>query len=324
MAAIAIAFTKPEDFKIEGLSMHRKEIIRLLYVMRYNTSKWRKGLNIYIISLLVGWITFIVLLLVLMRYALMPELAPVWTGFGEYENQTYGIFVRAKTLWDWMELMFVPATLAAGAFLLNHWQTKNSERLSKDNQRQVILETYFDKMADLILTHDLNNFDKADNNESQAIARTRTLTTLRQLDNNRKAQLLQFLQESNLIHIEKPVVNLSGADFSDAILTGAHLSHAKLNGISLERVDLRYAYIANSNLTGVRFDGANLANCNLSNTILTGANFQGANLKGANFDDAILIDVNFRHSNASDELVAASRKDITDEGDQTTQLNNKK
>jgi hypothetical protein len=232
----------------------------------------------------------IISLLLLIRVGYVYE----WTGFGAYENQRYGIFVRSKTLWDWMEIMLVPATLAVGvgAFFLNFWQTNNAERLSRDNQRQATLEAYFDKTSDLLLTYDLKQGD----NRAGAIARTRTLATLRQLDSGRKAQLLN------------PLLNLSGADFSEAMLRGADLSYAKLNGTSLKRADLQYAHMIEADLTGVRFDRANLENCDFTNAILTGANFQDANVKGAVFDGAKLRDVNFRHSNAPKELVAASRK----------------
>lgn len=310
--------------KFEDKRMRQKELNRLFYLMRYALNKWRKNWGIYSLIFVIGWATFIIALLLLVRYALEPNAAPTWTGFGEYENQTHGVFVRAKTMWDWMELMFVPATLAAGVFLLNHWQTKDSEKLSKDNQRQEILEAYFDKMSELILAHGLKNSSKAECNEPQSIARTRTLTTLRQLDSGRKAQLLQFLQEAELLHVEKPVINLSGANFSETILKGADLRYAKLNGISLARADLQYANIANADLTGVRFDGANLENCDLTNTILTGANFQGANLKGAIFSHAKLVDVNFRYSNASEKLIAISRKVITNEINQAVQHPHKK
>ena len=46
-------------------------------------------------------------------WAITAYTAPQWTGFGPYDENASG--PRAKTLWDWMELLIIPVVLAGGA-----------------------------------------------------------------------------------------------------------------------------------------------------------------------------------------------------------------
>lgn len=74
-----------------------------------------------------------------------------WTGFGEYtgslpEDQ------RAKTLWDWMDLLIVPALLGFIALWFNQAARAREQRITTDQQREKALQNYLDKMAELLLT----------------------------------------------------------------------------------------------------------------------------------------------------------------------------
>ena len=69
------------------------------------------------IVLVVGSIVLVGLILV---WAIWADSSPSWTGFGAYNEATKGS--RAKTLWDWMELLIVPAVLALGALWFNKTQ----------------------------------------------------------------------------------------------------------------------------------------------------------------------------------------------------------
>jgi hypothetical protein len=133
-----------------------------------------------------------------------------WTGFGSYtlpKTET-GEFHREKTLWDWMQLLIIPAVLAVGAFLLNrvNAQTQNKiaednqkaqNKIAEDNQREVALQTYIDKMSELLLDKGLHTSQEGD--EIRNVARTRTLAVLRRLNAERKGILLEFLYDSKLI-----------------------------------------------------------------------------------------------------------------------------
>jgi uncharacterized membrane protein len=66
------------------------------------------------------WISLILLLVIAILlgfWAFHPTIAPAWTGFGPYNEQLQG--PRAKTLWDWLELIIIPLVLAIGAWILS-------------------------------------------------------------------------------------------------------------------------------------------------------------------------------------------------------------
>ena len=112
-----------------------------------------------------------------------------WSGFGSYINPK-GEFQRYKTLWDWMQLLIVPALLAGFAY----WFTGQRERLARDIEesraREARLQDYFDRMTELMLDKGLCSSEPRP--EVRVIARARTLTVLRRLDGERKGALLRF------------------------------------------------------------------------------------------------------------------------------------
>jgi hypothetical protein len=70
-------------------------------------------------------LTIVLILLISIGYwAVMPNNAPEWVGFGPYDENLSG--PRAKTLWDWLDLLIVPTFLALGAWFLSITQ-KESE-----------------------------------------------------------------------------------------------------------------------------------------------------------------------------------------------------
>ena len=75
-------------------------------------------------------------------------------------------------------------------------------------------------------------------------------------------------------------VELTGCDFSGAILRDANLSRSVAKYAKFARADLRGANLAYANFKGADFTGAELA----------GADFTGAGLEGANFTDARGLD----------------------------------
>ena len=68
----------------------------------------------------------------------------VWTGF------------LNKTLWDWMQLLIIPAVLAIGAFLFNLATSQNEQKIAADKQREDLLQSYLDRMSELLLEKNLN------------------------------------------------------------------------------------------------------------------------------------------------------------------------
>jgi hypothetical protein len=82
-----------------------------------------------------------------------------WTGVNPSIGPQVQQYQPGKTLWDWMQLLFVPALLALGAVWFtsrqNHdlqiarAQHQHDLELTEDNQRETALQAYIDKMSGL-------------------------------------------------------------------------------------------------------------------------------------------------------------------------------
>ncbi len=203
-----------------------------------------------------------------------------WTGFGSSAS-TSDTAAPYKTLWDWLELLIIPATLLLGGYLLNRADKRRDEaRATRDLQedreiaeqrtQETALQTYLDQMARLMLENALSSTPTP---EAKDVARVWTLTVVRRVDAERKGIVLQFLHESKLLQRGSPIVNLTYADFS-----GADLAWAELSG-----ADLSWA-----NLAGADLSRANLPGANLHGTDLRRANLDGADLGGADLAEADL------------------------------------
>ncbi len=234
-----------------------------------------------------------------------------WTG---YPN---------KTLWDWLQLLIIPMVLAVGGYLFTYMTSKNEQKTTQsrdqterdialDNQREVALKEYIDKISELLLEKKLRKSEEDD--EVRKIARIRTLTVVSHLDKERKRRAIQFLYESGLIDKDKRIIDLrranlneanlvradlSGADLSGASLAGAVLMKANLNGANLCKTDLRYAFLVQANLRE-----ANLCEAALSEVELSAADLREASLKGARLSRANLSNTT-RRENVSKALVTS-------------------
>ncbi len=162
-----------------------------------------------------------------------------WTGFADFITPN-GDYVRGKTLWDWLELFIIPIVLAVGAFLLNRSEreierqraeerTKLEHEIATDSQKEAALQSYLDRMADLLLKEKLRT---TKNTEVREIAKIRTLTVLKGLDGKRKRMVLFFLKQAGLVRKEKPIIVLGGADFSNADLRNFGLDDVSLTGLT--------------------------------------------------------------------------------------------
>ncbi len=109
-----------------------------------------------------------------------------WTGFNSGTSQititstskvnyTATISQPSKSLWDWLGLLAVfaiPAVVGFGAAWFtarqNHdiqiarAQHENDRRLALENQRETMLQTYLDKMSELLLQENLRKSQRGD------------------------------------------------------------------------------------------------------------------------------------------------------------------
>ncbi len=229
-----------------------------------------------------------------------------------------------KTLWDLLQLLIIPVVLALAGFWLNRIQkdrdkkaeeaqkqreenaVKEREKLEResreDNQHETALQTYFDRMSELLLHEKLRESKPED--EVRQIARIRTLAVLSHLDIMRKRRVIQFLQESRLIDDRNHYFSFGGAEIDHADLRWLHLEYAHLNGALGGEADFREAHLFRANLQGAHFgkadfSGAHLWLANLSNVDLKGANFSGADLKGADLKGANLTGADLTRADLS-------------------------
>jgi uncharacterized protein YjbI with pentapeptide repeats len=152
-------------------------------------------------------------------------------------------------------------------------QVAASTMQSLDQQHQTILDTYLDRMSDLLLTyHSSHNPD----HDARALAQARTLTAVRNLDGTRKSTLIRFLWEAGLINGPQPIISMVGADRSEAYLFQVNLSKANLFGAFLRGADLSEANLSEANLSE-----ANLRDAKVTNEQLAIAK----SLKGATMPD---------------------------------------
>lgn len=223
-----------------------------------------------------------------------------WTGFADFTKPNSD-FVRGKTLWDWLQLFIIPIFLSIGVFLLNRSErdgerqrseerTKLEREIATDRQQEAALQSYLDRMADLLLKEKLRTTKKK---EARDVANIRTLTILRGLDERRKRIVLIFLYEAELISKRAPIVNLGGTNFSDVNLEYFKLTDANLKLADMRNTNLKKAHLEGANLYFIHLGSANLQDAhlqraNLQNALMHYAKLQNTNLQGAKLKDAKL------------------------------------
>jgi hypothetical protein len=248
-----------------------------------------------------------------------------WTGFNEYTKPSE-LTVPAKTLWDWFQLLIVPLLLAVAAVIINstvqraeheraEQQARTEREISEDRLREQTLQTYLDRMTELLLDRGLGKPDAPE--ELKTVARARTLTVLRRLDPPRKGLLMRFLQDARLT-VGKTAICLSGADLSGADLTVADLTGVFQARLDAEDTNLAEATLMLTNLAGTCLVGARLNGAYLNTTDFTKARLQNAKLNKvfgmdpifidaklnkADLTGAILVDANFAGADLTDAIL---------------------
>jgi uncharacterized protein YjbI with pentapeptide repeats len=264
-----------------------------------------------------------------------------WVGLDAHtastpQNATYQ---PPKTLWDWLQLLIVPAALAVGGYWFTTQQNRRQaaaevrqrerdaeearERreedaeLAQDKRRDDVLAAYFDRMSTLLLQHQLSPSATTGTTEAHAereteeelekpavsvVARALTVSTLRQLDDSRNGLLLGFLRELGLLDPDAPVISLAGANLERVNLETLDLEGLDLAGAYLDDADLAFAYCKEVNL-----EDATLTDASFSYAHLVEAHLSGANLEGANFIQADLSKADLREANLTRATLKGAR-----------------
>jgi uncharacterized protein YjbI with pentapeptide repeats len=213
-----------------------------------------------------------------------------------------------KTVWDWLQLLSalaIPVVLAvAGLYIESQLDArqrqfeKNRAQEAQDieNQRAAAerelaeqraqdeaLQAYLNQMDTLLLEKDLLTANQ--DSVVVTLARARTLTVLERLDPSRKAAVMQFLVEAELVFRGMaqldPVIELHGANLGETDLRSANLSGAILSEADLSGADLSNTILDATVLYKADLSGADLGGALLSETDLSGADLSNANLSEA-------------------------------------------
>lgn len=261
-----------------------------------------------------------------------------------------------KTLWGWLQLIILPATLTIASLLFARSERHSTQRAEErkaererqaseqhtrseqhmaqlraiaersfaqmrletemqqreEYQREALLQSYLDRMEDALIVRGLCK--SAPDAEVRKTVRARTLTVLRRSDPERKADVLWFLYESNLLDYGsediKRIVDVSDADWSHICLDEAqlrridlsdvNLSHTSMQEVDLVGANLKNATLCQANLRGANLRGANLSNADLKEADLTEADLTGAILQGADLSRACLTRATLRKSKLRD------------------------
>lgn len=260
---------------------------------------------------------FLIVLLALVVFIILGYIYNwSWVGIGPNAPS----FQHGKTLWDWLQLLIIPAVLAVGGYVFNFTVSRNEQKstqlrnqterdaaverdqterdIAADNQQEAALQDYIDKMSELLLDKKLR--DSSEDDEVRNIARVRTLTVLPRLDKDRKKSVLIFLHESVLINKFDTINVMHEADLSGAIMREVKLDLVNLRKTDLSRANLYGAYMVGADLSYVNLNRADLTVANLREADLSGANLSGADLSYANLRGADLTDANLTGTSLND------------------------
>jgi uncharacterized membrane protein len=154
-----------------------------------------------------------------------------WTGLVKDKAYT------KRTLWDWLQLLIIPAVLAGVGLWFNRQQREQELHTADRRAQDEALQAYLDQISDMLSpkNHQPSLSDEEPPDSLRAVARARTLTVLTRLGGERKGSVLQFLHELDLINKHHVVVELVEADLSGAALNLADLSRANLTDATLHQ-----------------------------------------------------------------------------------------
>jgi len=128
-------------------------------------------------------------------------------------GQPFGI-----TLWDWLKLLVVPAVIAGDGLWFNQQQRERELEIAERRSQDEAPQAYLDQMSDMLIpkTDQPSLYTARPGDDLSSVARARTLAVLPRLDEDRKGRVVHFLYGSGLIIEDRVIVDLRGANISDA------------------------------------------------------------------------------------------------------------
>lgn len=248
-----------------------------------------KTLQIFITIIILCIIGFAIYL------SLLPVL-PAWTGFGEsIKDETKE---AAKTLWDWLDLLIIPAVIGLLGWLYSQTEKIKTKKRDEERSQNEVLESFLLTMTNLIIEHKLHD---TPNRQILSIARARINIALHNLNGSRKGQVLQFLYESDLIDLT-PKINLIGINFQNVVIDEIVLGKSEIKGSYFNNSSIQKA-----NLSGGVFIGCDFSDANLSQSLVTNTDFSYSNFTNAILNNMDLTSVNLEGVNLTNANLRGSK-----------------
>jgi len=166
---------------------------------------------------------------------------------------------------------------------LDDRRTQEAREMEAQRAHETALQKYFEDVGKLLIEQPLRRASHGDN--LSTVVRAQTLAVLEGLDPDRKRILIQFLNESRLIHKSKRVISLAAANLREA-----HLSEADLSDANLALADLRKADLSDADLSDAKLsDAYGLTNLTV---VLPAKSLDGATLPdGQKYEDWLKDDI---------------------------------
>ncbi len=254
-----------------------------------------------------------------------------WPEFGFDQFQGNADFERQKTLWDWLDLLLVPAVLAGGGLLFSRAERKTEQKIAADRARQEREAADTRAALDRELANKRAEEDRISANERAALDREladkRANAERERTDDALRQSLVQdYLDRTSDLLLDK---NLASSKEDDlvrevarartlTVLRGLGEDGARKGSIvqflyetgllkgkepvvELKGADLEKAWFGFVVLSEVNLSGANLREADLSGTDLRGANLSAAylrraDLSGTDLSGADLCDADLREA----------------------------
>jgi hypothetical protein len=179
-------------------------------------------------------------------------------------------------------VLIIPIVLAIGALLFNASQKKTEFEIARERLYEEVLQSYLDKMGQLLLKEDLLATKDDPEAKVRKIAQVQTVTTLRKVGTARQSIIFQFLRDAGLVDFLLVGASMIEIDMHATSLIEVDLSGANLTLAELRLVYLKRAILSGANLSGAYLSKGDLSKANLSKADLSKAGLSESDLTWAN------------------------------------------
>jgi hypothetical protein len=195
-----------------------------------------------------------------------------------------------RTLWDWLDVLIVPAVLAIGGYWFAEQRAKSDRHIEAQRAQETALQAFLDQITHSDTYSELRTAPAS--GHKRAAVRAKIQTLLLQLDEVRRGVLLSSLHGVKLIRKEEIIPY--GYTKEESEKTGEERWRypiLRLNDLDFSRTELNPdTKLTFDDLRGIILRGAKLSRVNLS----------GANLRNADLRDADLSCAQLRKANPQD------------------------